>query len=69
MKTECQHFLDCIRTGTPALTGGCQGLDVVRILEAASTSLKNNGAPVSVSNTGPRKRPSDRAASTTAPEV
>jgi predicted dehydrogenase len=69
LKTECQHFLECIRNGTPALTGGLQGLDVVRLLEAASTSLKNNGAPVAVSNTGPKKRLSDPAASVTASGV
>lgn len=50
LKTECQHFLDCIQNGTQSLTTGRQGLDVVRILEASSASLKNNGAPVPVSN-------------------
>ena len=49
LKTECQHFLDCIEKGTSPLTGGPQGLELVRILEAASTSLKNQGAPVTFS--------------------
>lgn len=34
---ELAHFLDCIETGAAPLTPGQQGLDVVRILEAAGT--------------------------------
>lgn len=48
LKSECQHFLDCIRDGTQPLTDGQQGLDLVRILEASSDSLKRNGAPISL---------------------
>lgn len=46
LKTECQHFLDCIQQGRTPLTSGKHGLELVRILEAASQSLKKNGAPV-----------------------
>jgi predicted dehydrogenase len=46
LKTVCQHFIDCINTGDRPATGGREGLELVRILEAASTSLKANGAPV-----------------------
>jgi predicted dehydrogenase len=46
LKTECQHFLDCIRNGSTPITSGAQGLEVVRILEASSISLKQRGAPV-----------------------
>jgi predicted dehydrogenase len=46
LRTECQHFLDCIANGTKPLTGGHEGLEMVRILEASSKSLKNQGAPV-----------------------
>jgi hypothetical protein len=46
LKSECQHFLDCIREGISPLTDGQQGLELVRILEASSTSLKQGGAPV-----------------------
>jgi predicted dehydrogenase len=46
LKTECQHFLDCIKQGTTPLSSGIRGLEVVQILEAASESLKKNGAPV-----------------------
>jgi predicted dehydrogenase len=46
LKAECQHFLDCIERGLKPLTGGDEGLELVRILEAASKSLKDRGAPV-----------------------
>jgi predicted dehydrogenase len=49
LRGECQHFLECIEKGTEPLTSGHKGLDLVRILEAASTSLKNQGAPVKFS--------------------
>ena len=54
LKIECQHFLDCIKHGRAPLTNGEQGLDVVRILEAASASLKVNGASVPVIAVAPR---------------
>lgn len=49
LKTECQHFLDCIESGSPPATDGEAGLKMVRVLEAASASLKANGAPVGFS--------------------
>jgi predicted dehydrogenase len=48
LKTECQHFLDCIRNGTAPLTDGGRGLELVRILEASSESLKRGGSPVAL---------------------
>jgi predicted dehydrogenase len=49
LKNECHHFLDCIRHGTRSLTSGEDGLELVRILEASTESLKNGGAPVRLS--------------------
>jgi len=49
LKTECQHFLDCIEKGTRPLSSGHEGVELVRILEAASQSLENHGAPVTFS--------------------
>ena len=46
LKSLAQHFVDCIRTGAQPLTGGKEGLELVRILEASSASLRNNGAAV-----------------------
>ena len=48
LKIECQHFLDCIKTGDTPLSGAKESLPVVQILEAASESLKNNGNLVEI---------------------
>ena len=50
LKTECEHFLDCIRNGTKPVTSGEEGLQVVQILEAATESIKNGGGKVDISN-------------------
>jgi predicted dehydrogenase len=46
LREEARHFIDCIENGRRPLTDGAAGLDVVRILEAASTSMRNRGQPV-----------------------
>ncbi len=46
LKVECQHFIDCIESGMEPTTSGRSGLELVTILEAATASLKANGAPV-----------------------
>ena len=40
LKIECQHFVDCIRTGETPVSDGRQGLWVVRALEAAQRTLQ-----------------------------
>ena len=39
LKLECQHFLDCIRTGNKPRTDGREGLNVLRVLVAAEQSI------------------------------
>src|SRR5258707_10895867 len=46
LKAECQHFLECVQQGKEPLTNGERGLELVRILEASSVSLRQNGNPV-----------------------
>jgi predicted dehydrogenase len=60
LKVECQHFLDCIRDGKTPLTSGRQGLQVVKVLEAASASIKQNGlsVPLAGHSNGSVTRPS-----------
>ena len=43
------HLADCIENGATPISGGEQGLRVVRILEAADQSLAQDGARISVS--------------------
>lgn len=57
LKTECQHFLDCINHGTTPLTDGKRGLELVRVLEASSRSLKRGGASVDLAETDHGKEP------------
>jgi predicted dehydrogenase len=64
---ECRHFLDCIQTGQEPMTSGVQGLKLIRVLEAASESLRRDGACVEVSTrerdrAAVAPRPPDRAA-------
>lgn len=42
------HFVDCIRSGRAPATGGAEGLQIVQILEAASQSMSQKGAPVEI---------------------
>lgn len=46
LRTECEHFLECIEDGSTPLTNGRKGLELVRILEASSESLAAGGKPV-----------------------
>lgn len=43
LRVECEHFLHCVRTGERPRSDGRDGLEVVRILEAATRSLFNGG--------------------------
>lgn len=43
LRVQCEHFVDCIRTGARPDTDGYEGLKVVRILEQADRSLHNGG--------------------------
>lgn len=43
LKNECQHFLHCIQSGKRPLTDGQEGLQVLRILNAAQKSLDQGG--------------------------
>ena len=43
LKVELQHFVDCIEHGAAPITGGLAGLQVVRILESASQSMRHRG--------------------------
>ncbi len=48
LKTECQHFIDCIRQSRKPESSGEEGLRVVQILEAAAHSLSKNGAKMPI---------------------
>jgi predicted dehydrogenase len=43
LRLELNYFLECIQQNTKPFNGGCSGLKVVRMLEAASESLAKRG--------------------------
>lgn len=43
LRVECQHFADCISEGVKPISDGYNGMMVVRVLEAATQSLRNSG--------------------------
>jgi predicted dehydrogenase len=52
LKNQCRHFLECVRTGKRPLSGGIEGRDVVRVLEAVNRSIQKKGIRVEVENNG-----------------
>ncbi|MDZ7262334.1 MAG: Gfo/Idh/MocA family oxidoreductase, partial [candidate division KSB1 bacterium] len=46
LRAECEHFLECIKNGRQPISGGEMGLRVVKILEAASQSIREGGKVV-----------------------
>jgi predicted dehydrogenase len=53
LKLECQHFLHCITEGAVPITNGRLGLEVVKILEASSESLRQHGASINFGTMSP----------------
>lgn len=46
LRAEAKHFADCVESGSAPLTSGQTGLNIVRILEAATESMRKQGQPV-----------------------
>lgn len=45
LKNECEHFVECVRTGQRPLTDGHAGQRVVQVMEAIDESVRANGVP------------------------
>ncbi len=50
---ECKHFIDCVRSRQTPITDGREGLEVLRVLEAAQRAL-DEGRPVDPDAPKPR---------------
>ncbi|MGB8658017.1 MAG: Gfo/Idh/MocA family oxidoreductase [Candidatus Zixiibacteriota bacterium] len=48
LKTECQHFVDCVQNRRTPRSDGRDGLRVLKVLDAAQRSLKMGGTPVKI---------------------
>ncbi len=46
LKVEIAHFVECLEQGRKPMTDGQAGLDVVRILEAGTQSMREHGRPL-----------------------
>ncbi len=46
LKSECEHFLQCMESRATPKSNGEDGLRVLKVLAAAQKSLKNGGTPV-----------------------
>ena len=57
LKRECQEFFYCIKTGAKPESSGWEGLQVVQILEAASKSLRADGARIELDQLEIRNSP------------
>ena len=52
LKHQCRHFLECVRTGKRPVSGGVEGWEVVRVLEAVNRSIECKGLQVEVESKG-----------------
>ena len=52
LKHQCCHFLECVRTGKRPVSGGVEGWEVVRVLEAVNRSIECKGLQVEVESKG-----------------
>ena len=48
LRLECQHFLDCVVNRTQPRSDGLDGLNVVKVLDAAQKSMERGGTPVRI---------------------
>jgi len=48
LKNQCNHFVDCVENGTPVLSDGYNGLDVVRVMSAVDRSVAQQGRAVEI---------------------
>ncbi|MDI6717046.1 MAG: Gfo/Idh/MocA family oxidoreductase [Actinomycetota bacterium] len=48
LRAECEHFIECVKTGKRPRSDGYDGLRVVKVLEAAQASLENGGKPIEI---------------------
>ncbi len=56
LSLECRHFAECIMERTTPRSDGHNGVQIVRILEAADLSLANGGEFVSIAQPGEQVR-------------
>ncbi len=61
LRLECQHFLDCIKTGASPRTDHHEGLRVLKVLAAATRSIRAEQAEIDAARRGDGKAPAAAA--------
>jgi UDP-2-acetamido-3-amino-2,3-dideoxy-glucuronate N-acetyltransferase len=56
LRAECQHFLDCVESRSTPVTGGSEGLRVLRVLDACQRALKDGPIYVDSSDVTSQKK-------------
>jgi UDP-2-acetamido-3-amino-2,3-dideoxy-glucuronate N-acetyltransferase len=56
LRTECQHFLDCVESRTPPVSNGAEGLRVLRVLDACQRALQDGPVHVDPSDASSQKK-------------
>jgi predicted dehydrogenase len=54
LKVACQHFVDCVEKGAKPRSSAAHGLDVVRVLEAATASIREGGRQIDIETVASR---------------
>lgn len=54
LKVACQHFVDCVEKGVKPRSSGAHGLDVVRVLEGATASIREGGCQIDIETVASR---------------
>lgn len=54
LKTQCQHFLDAVRSGTLEVGDAADGIRVVEVLTAVNDSISHGGSPVAIPTSADR---------------
>jgi predicted dehydrogenase len=58
LRTEAEHFIECLRRRTTPISSGVSGLRVVEILEATSRSIAARGSPIRLDDSSRDRLPS-----------
>jgi len=56
LRAECQHFLDCVESGTSPVSDGAEGLRVLQVLDACQRSLVNGAIALEPSDVKREKK-------------
>lgn len=61
LRAECEHFIECIRTGANPHADAFAGVAVVRILEAACDSIANHSTRIMLKEMGAQSKTEEKA--------